>query len=730
MNEIHLQGCTPTPLSHYLKALGILRLVATQIDGEVEGFWQDEIFVLRSRLDSRELAEFFLETYRPTPILAPWNGGSGFYPNDNQSGIAAIEQSDAIRFAPFKAFIVDMRATLDELAYEERPEGEEKAHLLTYLRSSLPDAALDWLDAAVMLAGEDPKYPPLLGTGGNDGRLDFTNNFMQRLTELFDAQTGEPIGDSDPLLAASLFGKPVPGLGSAAIGQFSPGAAGGPNATSGFEGGSLINPWDFVLMLEGSILFAAAITKKHQNIGPSVLSYPFTVRSTGSGSGAAALSDESPARAEMWLPLWNRPARCDELRNLFSEGRISLGNKPARDGLDVVRALAQLGVDRGIGSFQRYAFLMRSGKAYLATPLNRLAVRRNPASEVLDELDRGSWLSRFRRLARNKDRPGRVAELARRLEDAVFNVAQEGQQDRRRIHLQSLLVSLGAIQRYLAINPQRREECGPVPNLRADWVWQADDQSHEFRIAAALASLHSEKHRKSDSDSNHDQPTVRYLPLAVHQAPIDTAGRPVWEEGSRQVVWGEGSLDGNLFAVIQRRLVTYEQEALSDKPLAGSPLASLDAIAAFLHGEVETQRIAQLLLGLSLARPPEFLPIQASAPAPLPAAYRTLKPLFATNRLLRQAQILAADEKLPLPLALPRLLHTGRLEGPQGAFAVAQRRLTASGLPAAFSLRGAAGVNGARLLSALAIPIQQDDLIRLHHRMQPEKPVQLATDSP
>ena len=32
----------------------------------------------------------------------------------------------------------------------------------------------------------EPKYPSLLGTGGNDGNLDFTNNAMQRLGELFD----------------------------------------------------------------------------------------------------------------------------------------------------------------------------------------------------------------------------------------------------------------------------------------------------------------------------------------------------------------------------------------------------------------------------------------------------------------------------------------------------------------------------------------------------------------
>ena len=41
--------------------------------------------------------------------------------------------------------------------------------------------ALHWLDATVALSGERLSFPQLLGTGGNDGRLDFTNNFMRRL---------------------------------------------------------------------------------------------------------------------------------------------------------------------------------------------------------------------------------------------------------------------------------------------------------------------------------------------------------------------------------------------------------------------------------------------------------------------------------------------------------------------------------------------------------------------
>lgn len=738
MNEIFLHGCTPTPLSHYLKALGILRLVSDQADAGARGHWQDEVFVLTTDLDAAELERFFLEAYRPTPILAPWNGGSGFYfqeeklkekdpktgkriktgrrnqPTQATRAIDKVSTSHTDRFKALRQLIDFSKQFLVQQRIDQAPEaGDRKQSFITHFRSTAPEIFLSWLDAAVVLTGDDPAYPPLLGTGGNDGNLDFTNNFIQRLIELVDPTTGKPKHESHRLLKGALFAEPIPGLDSAAIGQFSPGAAGGPNATTGFERDSLINAWDFVLMLEGAILFAATVTRKHLSAGPGVLSYPFTVRPTGSGSGAAALADESPARAEMWLPLWKHPTLCDELRVLFGEGRISLGTRPVRDGLEVVRALAHLGVARGIAAFQRYAFMMRSGKAYLATPLNRIPVKRNPAADLLDELDRRNWLTYFRRMARNKDRPGRVATLARRLEDAMFDMARESRPDR----VQAVLVALGAIQRYLATNPTRRAECQPVPSLSRGWMLQANDASPEFRIAAALASLHGEIHRRQDNETG--QQLKPCLPMAVHMAPIDQLNRQAWDEGSRLVTWSEGSLHDNLFVTAQRRLLAAEQQQLPDKPFAGSPLASAGDIAAFLADDLDESRITRLLVGLSLARAPDYFPGTHTQYAPLPAAYILLRLLFATHTQLRESELLAPDQTLPLPPRLLRLLYAGRLSGPQGALAVGAHRRSASGLPSVFATSQAPGTSGPRLLSALLIPIHDADLRRLHERTRP-----------
>ena len=191
----HLTGCSPTPLAHYLKALGILRLVSNQKDSAARGWWKEESFHLATTLDGNVLLEFFLEDYEPTPLVAPWNGGSGFYPNDNKDGIAAIAKNCSDRFAGYRKAIEMGRSATSLI--KASPKNEAKSVFLRECRQRWSGPLLEWLEAAVVLDGDgEPVYPALLGTGGNDGRLDFTNNFMQRLAELVECE--HPQAPSQP----------------------------------------------------------------------------------------------------------------------------------------------------------------------------------------------------------------------------------------------------------------------------------------------------------------------------------------------------------------------------------------------------------------------------------------------------------------------------------------------------------------------------------------------------
>ena len=48
LNEIELKGCSPVPLAHYLKALGLMKIISTQFDRNALGYWKNDSFYFRT----------------------------------------------------------------------------------------------------------------------------------------------------------------------------------------------------------------------------------------------------------------------------------------------------------------------------------------------------------------------------------------------------------------------------------------------------------------------------------------------------------------------------------------------------------------------------------------------------------------------------------------------------------------------------------------------------------
>jgi len=711
MNELRLDGCRPIPLASYLKALGVLRLVAEQADPEARGFWRGERFHLKTRLDRDGLRRFFLEDYAPTPIIAPWNGGSGFYPKDAKDGINAIAASRCTRLAVYSDTIALGNRLIADRGFSERPTDAAKAELIAAVRAEADEKNVTWLDAAVALTLDRVAFPPLLGTGGNDGRLDFTNNFMQRFVELVEPEGGRARTSTPALLDAALFEMSVAGLGTAAIGQFSPAAAGGVNSTSGYEGASRINGWDYVLMLEGALLFAGGVSRRLEGAEQAYLSYPFTVRAAAAGFGTASLDEQADSRGELWAPLWERPAMLNELRVLFREGRISLDARPARDGLDAARAVTRLGADRRVRSFERFGFVKRQGLAYFATPLGRRLVRPNPAGELLADLDRGRWLDRLR--ANSTNSGVGLREAVRNLEDGIFELTARPQEP---ALVQDVLIAVGRVARGLAIRANLREILPPPPILSAGWTEAAggNDPTPEFRIAAALAGLRAKLAGEEENATEAPpEPAGESRPhyglyMRQHLAPLDPDPRrqryPAWDtdSGAALAVWGPGSLIDNLCAVAQRRLL--EAHRFADKPFDAPFAADGTAIAALFEGSGNLDnRVAELTAGLAWVEPARF-GRPADRPA-LPLAYAALKPLFAPNEAVRKTgDGLPETFALPIPPAVTGLLLADRVDD---AVHLAMARARNSGLPTPFMrarLSDAPGY-GRRLLAALTVPV-------------------------
>ena len=694
---LSLGGCIPVPLAHYLKALAILRLVSERPDPAATCLWQDDVFQLGSTLNHDRLLNFFLREYAPTPVIAPWNGGSGFYPKDNRAAITAIEKSKASRLEGYRLTISQARKMLDDAKLKDKPDKDAKEDLLRACRNTLNDRALAWCDAAFVLGQDGAKYPPLLGTGGNDGRLEFTNNFMQRLDEVFDPNTGEPTLASENWLRQSLFAENVQTVvNKAPIGQFFPGAAGGANSTSGFDGASFVNPWDYLLMIEGALLFAAASTKKLESTEPGALVYPFCVRQAGVGYSSASLADEAAARSEMWLPLWRQPVTLAELAAIFGEGRAQVGGRVARNGVDFARAVVTLGVDRGIGAFYRYGFQVRNGLAYFATPLERVAVTRNPRADLLTDLDRQGWLDTFRRRAKDENAPAAAQRAILELDARILDLCR----NKDAANVQSVLVALGRAEAVMArsVKWARPAPPGtplrPAPLLGPGWLLAASENSTtEFRLAAALASVGGYYGRE-------------WLPLRCHLESVEPGGnaeKPFfkWTDDANDVVWHEGDPVAALNAVFARRLVRAEQVGADrNLPDFSRVPVSLDDVSAFIAGETDNELLASLLRGLSLLDWSKVKPEHRPA---LPSKDEATAPsaLYALLKLCYQRP--PADEKaIPLLPVIHRRAASG--DGLE-ASRLAVRRLRASGFLPAVDEIPVHGGAVRRTAAALLLPL-------------------------
>ena len=272
MNVIVLGGCTLEPLGSYLKALAVLRLVSEQADGSARGWWGGACFCLETELDENGLVAFFLERYAPTPIVSPWNNGSGFYPKKEKpqkngrksasgpkKGKSALEElatSTDPRARLYAETIKRARSIPGVGMRAEEADKEAKSRrrfIQLECRNRLPDAAVEWLDAAVGISANDERsFAPIAGSGGNEGNLDYTSTFMGHVVDLLIAPRADlPFQE---LLKNALLGDPTSAFQPGSVGQYDPGRAGGFNQGEKIEAEDFpSNPWNFVLTLEGAV---------------------------------------------------------------------------------------------------------------------------------------------------------------------------------------------------------------------------------------------------------------------------------------------------------------------------------------------------------------------------------------------------------------------------------------------------------------------------------------------
>jgi len=740
----HLIGCTPTPLAHYLKALGVLRIVGEQADADARGWWQDEHFCVLTTLDRDALTRFFLEDYRPTPFVSPWNRGSGFYAVDDPA-ITALKNATSSRFAAYRDGIASgfalLEASMDadakvralkdrtkarpgmtgsertaaralktdptfkgELAAAERRFKERKANLFGPLLRAWRGGHRAWMDAAVVVHDDGrPTWPALVGTGGSDGRLDFTNNAMQRLGQLFVLES--PDGTATPaagdLLRSALWSSPSKDLTrGAAIGQFLPGSAGGANSTTAPDGESLINPWDFVLMLEGVILFSGRLTRRLDPLAHSNASAPFAVRAHRVGYGTSG--NDSAERGEQWMPIWTRATNLPDLQALLAEARMQLGRQVAGHPLDVARAIARLGAARGVQRFTRFGYLERNGQSNIAVPLGSIDVSVRTHSRLIDDL--AVWLDRLRRASQDDHVSARLALAERRLADAAFSALTH---DHAPARWQAILCEAVAVEAVLASGTAIG--VGPIPPLGPEWLRAADDGSPEWRLACAFGSAagsYTRLRRARDPVRHH------WLPLEAGARRLRVSDKRLLRD-PRVVMAGRDAVT-DFAAVVERRLVEASQTGSRRFPLVAAAgfEASPQDLAALVAGQLDLGRVSALARALMAVRWDRTSAHVASATT----VGDWPDEAFTTLRLALLPWELDGGLSIAVDGGVVRRLAAG--DG-AGAVSIALRRLRAAGLRP--PLRGACSDASTTRswAAALAFPISHRSACAMARRYRP-----------
>lgn len=874
MTRIHvheLTGLNPDTLATYLAALGIFRLLAEQKDERIRGFWRDEHFVLVTELDRDSMEQFFLQDYRPTPILAPWNMESGFFSlkpavagteareiadasetsgagegeesgDTDQTGAedsdgkveGGIEEavrdslldrmgsSAAPRFASFRRAIevaaaniptelrdaekisqcayaemraqladpglaqaeqdlemlkagieaikanakgakkgspaqvalaeaqaqlkqaqlhlrdkkANLRRTLKDREKNLKPPIEEakkrfkdiqsstKARLMADLRARWGDEGQQWVDAAVGLDETQKKgfeFTSLFGSGGNDGRMEFTRNLRRHLNAIFDIDTGRARETAADRLRAVVLGTPTNLLLNESVGQFLPGRAGGTNMGAGFFGGAAVNPWEFVLMLEGAVALVAGMTRRG-DVGRARVSSPFWVEAASAGFGSAS-ELEGSTRGEQWLPLWSHPLQYGELVELIREGRAQVGRRQTTRAGDLVRATARLGLARGIDSLQRFAYLERNGQSNLAVSVGRFRVTSRSHQTLLEEIapwiDRLTWYAR-----RTKDNnvPASLGAIARRIQEALFAVCRH---DATPTEWRELLIELGSAELALlrsGKNPARR----PLPRLSCGWIATADDGTPDGRTTLRLALALASQHRPPGNDDGTLKDSVRqhFIPLDDPDGErprfrLDERGRA--ERDPEHVCVGR-DLVTDAIALVRRRSIWARSSGTAREKAPQLPLwplasceATLEEIGSWVRGELSDNDVlglARPLLALNWSEIGErgsgLPPDCAGIPEPHHMLFRLAHlPFDVPVQQGNGSQEISVTVRLdPEPV---RRLAAGDLDG---ALRVATRRLDASGLRPVFRRGVVTPALARRLAASLAFPISRTDAAR------------------
>lgn len=360
---------TVSPLSSYLAALGLLKVVNDQLDPAACGYWQEGRFLLETTLSAEELVVFFASGYRPSPCLTPWNkpkgGGRGFLDGEVPAAIQALEGD---RFAELRRVAAAAARVMPAYVRGGSVKGDEKIQAFEHLsREADSDDFAAWLKVCAVTTTDEKgkpivRYPALLGgTAGFIG-ADFGDQFVKSLA----AAKAEHF-------EAAIFGSSAPKVLVSAGNTLTYDPAGRGDGQQGYRVAisdthkTTANPAELILLAEGLTFFQGYALTAHQDEqgqgGTRQASFTLAVLHNSSGHPSSSwLENKGQRSEELWCPIWDEPVPLEEVRQaLGRKAQLPLPRQLVT-GTDFALFASRLGRERALSGFARYCFPPRVGQ--------------------------------------------------------------------------------------------------------------------------------------------------------------------------------------------------------------------------------------------------------------------------------------------------------------------------------------------------------------------------------
>lgn len=559
-----IPGLTPDSLGNYLASLGLLRLLERTRPAVRIAWHEDILHVVGGPDDSREVVDALVDI----AAKGAWT------PYERDWADAQKKSTKAKSGAP--------------LALWQASAEESTLELIT--AHAVPAASVS--------------FNPLLGSGGNAGRRDFSKGWRQATTELTRALSTQTrpkktktatasVPDPKKELEALLLGQPATWLLEKlnAASWFSDANKLYNSGQAPFREGRL-SPWAMALACEGLPLLAGGASRRLGAHARVFGAFPFVTQALAPLTSGEAGRDSG----EFWAPLWGRPMTLPEVRALFSRGRAEVGGRGVLTPSAFATAIMRRGVDAGITQFRRFV-LGRTTSANTFEPRFEGTFRLSPppaASESSPRTKPATTATSLQRVLDLVDRLPRDQKKGQRwrfvglrgpIEKAMLELASEPENPAAACSLfDAVVVALDRVDRNRSFR-ERRVSWKPLPLEWLPALFGTSSPVVEARLALALVSAFPPERPFTLYRFGVEKRFGRFEHLATPP---------------ERWVWGPGPLARLLSRVLLRRTLDWQSARDSEAPAPQGLPAALADVSRWLDGSADETLLARWISRLAL----------------------------------------------------------------------------------------------------------------------------------